>query len=57
MAEGADDVLGAWLVVCADDVEGALDEEDLLLIVLKMELEELELELTTPESGGFRLYP
>jgi len=55
VAEGADDVLGAWLVVWADGVEGALDEEDLLLAAL--ELEELDLELITPESGGVKLYP
>lgn len=48
-------MLGAWLVVCADDVGGALDGEELMLTVLKLELEELE--LITPESGGFRLYP
>lgn len=57
MAEGAIEVLGAWLVVCADDVEGTLGGVDLLLTVLELKLKLEELELMTPESGGFKLYP
>jgi len=54
---GLDDVLGADASVDEmiwDELDGALfDEVAVLLALLALE----ELALTTPESGGFKLYP
>ena len=51
-ALGAEDVLEADLVA-GDLLGGELDVVKLLLVWLELE----ELEVITPESGGFKLYP
>lgn len=48
--ESVEWVVGAWLVVSADDVAGALYVADLLLMVLMVVGMLLELELMMPES-------
>lgn len=46
-------VLGANELVRGTELEG----DGVAVVLCMLELEELELELITPESGGFKLYP